>query len=107
MQNSTSENQEDQGEVSSPPTVELESMQAENEEAEASAMAQGSVPKVKKRIRTQKEKEKDAARKKILRAKIKANDPSVPKKTAEREKKRNKRRWEQLSAILAGGQAKD
>ena len=62
MQNSTSENQEDQGEVSSPPTVEHEDKQAENEEVGATEMTQASVPVAKPRIRTQKEKEKEAAR---------------------------------------------
>ena len=107
MQNSARENQEDQGEVSSPPTVELESKQAENEEVGASVTAQGSVLKSKKRIRTQKDKAKNAANMRILRAKIKAKDPSISKKTAEREKNRNKRRWAQYNAVLANNQAKD
>ena len=107
MQNSTSGNQRSQGEVSSPPTVELESMQAENEEAEASATAQGSIPKPRKRIRTQKEKAANAERMRILRAKIKANDRSVPKKVAEREKNRGKKRMEQFKAFLNGDRAKD
>ena len=62
MQNSSSDNQEARGEVSSPPTGQPEAKQAENEEVGATEMTQASVPKQGKRIRTQKEKEKEAAR---------------------------------------------
>ena len=46
-------------------------------------------PSPEKRKRTQKFKEKDAARKRAFRARIKAKDPFIPKKTVEREYKRD------------------
>ena len=107
MQNSSRGNQRTQGEVSSPPTVELEDKQTDGEGSGASAMAQGSILRLEKRIRTEKEKEKDAARKKMLRAKIRANDPSIPKKTVDREKNRRKKKMEQYYAVLDNDETKD
>ena len=79
----------------------------ENEEFESTAEVTASVPKQGKRIKTEKEKAKDAEAKRILRAKIKANDPTVPKKTVESMKKRNKKRTEQFNAILNDDRTKD
>ena len=107
MQNSTSGNQRTQGGVSSPPTGELELKKNDGEGSKPTATTTASVSRQGKRIKTEKEKAAHAERMRILRAKIKANDPSVPKKTAEYDKNRGKKRMEQFKAFLNGDRAKD